>query len=467
MIKHVLALLLVSALLSVSAHAQHEPIQREQSQNESVQKDEVQVEPLYFMGLPNERLQNQNAQIELQKLQSETFHHALRRVAPHGTPLTSCSQIGIGQGASLNGFVPFPVNDPWNQNIASAAVDASSAAIIAGLGTSPLHPDFGSNLVDGSVNGIPYQVVSGQGNVPVTYNAYGEESDPGPMPVPLNALVEGYPANNGGDSHVLVIDADNCFLYELYASAEQGDGSWTAASGAVWDLLADNYRPYGWTSADAAGLPIFPGLARYDEFAAGAINHALRVTVAHSRAAFVAPASHAASNSSSASYAPMGARLRLKASFDISGYTPQAKVVLTALKTYGMIVADNGGNLYVTGAPDTRWDDDDLHNLGKVPASAFEVVNTGTVMTNGTVPTGPVPVIKSFTSSAGASAVLAGSPVKLSWSVTGASYVVLTPKLGATRSSSMTINPLETRTYTLYANNQYGSTTQTLTVPVQ
>ncbi len=296
------------------------------------------------------------------------------------------------------------------------------------------------------------------------------------MPIPANAQVEGYPVSNAGDDHVLILDQSNCFLYELFRAALQSDGSWNADSGAVWDLLADNARPFTWTSADAAGLPVFPGLARYDEVAAGAIHHALRFTVAHSRAAFVLPATHEASSSTAAAYPPMGARFRLKASYNIAGFSPQAKIILTALKTYGMILADNGSNMYLSGTPDNGWNNDDLHTLTGVPASAFEVVNTGTVYTNSTTPAGKAPVIATFTATAtikstktnaASTAVASGTAVTLAWTSTGSSYFVVTPTAGAVRGTSVTVKPTATTTYTLYSNNRFGSTTKTVTVTVR
>ncbi len=383
-----------------------------------------------------------------------------------GKAVGTCSQMAVGQNAGLNGFLPFLPTDAWRTNVSAAPVDPNSGAIVGSMGTRGLHPDFGAGTYAGNTIGIPYDVVSGQPTVPVNYQAYGSESDPGPMPIPANAWVEGYPTPNPDDDrHVLVLDRDNCFLYELYSSALQGDGSWNADSGAVWDLLNDNQRPYGWTSADAAGLPIFPGLARYDEVAAGQINHALRFTVQHTRAAFVLPATHWASNSSASTLPPMGTRLRLKASFDLSGFGPQSKVILQALKTYGMILADNGSNLYLSGAPDDRWNNDDLHALGNVPPSAFEVVAPGTVYTSANLPTGAAPVIASFGSSVRSAS--AGSAVTLSWASTGSSYFVVSPEIGAVRGSSAVVHPRSTTTYTLFATNHFGQTTKTVTVNVQ
>ena len=223
---------------------------------------------------------------------------------------SNCSQMSVGQGANLNGFLPFPSDNLWNKDISGAAVDSNSANYIGYIGSSVgLHPDFGSGEYNGSYMGIPYTVVnSSQALVPITYTAYGDESDPGPMPIPLSAPIEGYPNPGSGDRHVLVLDNANCFLYELYSSYPQ-TASWDADSGAVWDLLADEQRPYTWTSADAAGLPIFPGLIRYDEVAAGSINHAIRFTLQNSSAGFTPPASHWASTTSNANALPMGCLL--------------------------------------------------------------------------------------------------------------------------------------------------------------
>ena len=205
----------------------------------------------------------------------------------------SCANMELGQGASLNGFVPFPADNAWNQDISRAPVDPNSDAIVNFIGAStPMHPDFGAGEYQGSTIGIPYVVVSGSPFVKVAFTAYGTESDPGPMPVPKTAPIEGYPNPGNGDRHVLVLDRDNCWLYELYGSHGLKNGNWRAASAAVWDLLGDDQRPYTWTSADAAGLPIFSGLARYDEVATGAIQHALRFTLKSSQAAFTPPASH-------------------------------------------------------------------------------------------------------------------------------------------------------------------------------
>jgi hypothetical protein len=295
---------------------------------------------------------------------------------PPGNPIT-----GLGPGASLDGRRPFPADNAWNQPVDTAAVDPNSATLIASMGaTRPLHPDFGADY-NGGPFGIPYIVVdSTTAPVPVSFD-YSDESDAGPYPVPAAAPIEGG-ASSSGDRHVLVIDRDRWRLYEMFSSYPQGLG-WHAGSGAVFDLSSNGVRPAGWTSADAAGLPIFPGLVRYDEvMEQGVIRHALRFTARFSRRAYIAPARHFASSDTSSARPPMGLRVRLKASFDISAYPPSAQVVLTALKTYGMILADNGSDWYLSGAPDARWDDSELNTLKQVQGSDFEVVRMGPATTN-------------------------------------------------------------------------------------
>jgi hypothetical protein len=378
---------------------------------------------------------------------------------------SACSTIGTGQGASLNGFRPFAGDSLWNKDISGSAVDPNSAAIIAFIGPNTgLHPDFGAGQYQGSNMGIPYAVVDGsQPPVDITFTAYGDESDPGPMPIPGNAPIEGDPNPGTGDRHVLVLDNSNCFLYELFGSVPGSNGSWNAQSAAVWDLLADEQRPWSWTSADAAGLPIFPGLVRYDEVAAGQIQHAIRFTLPQSRAAMVPPASHWAANSTNAAAPPMGMRLRLKAGYDISGFSARLQVILAAMKKYGLIMADNGSAMYISGAPDSRWDNDELHTLSQVSASAFEVVEMTPLYTSANLPQGAAPVVSSF---AATSSTSPGSSVSLSWSVSNASYVIVSPQPGAVRTSGVTVSPAQTTTYTLSATNQYGRSLATVTVNV-
>jgi len=382
------------------------------------------------------------------------------------TQTSSCSQMSTGQGASLGGFVPFPSDNLWNKDIANAPVDPNSAQIINFIGSSiGIHPDFGQGEYNGSYMGIPYTVVdSTQPLIPINYQAYGSESDPGPMPIPLTAPIEGYPNPGSGDRHVLVLDKSNCFLYELYSSYPQAS-SWNADSGAVWDLLSDEQRPYTWTSADAAGLPIFVGLVRYDEVAAGVINHAIRFTLPNTSAGFTPPASHWAATSTNAYAPPMGTRLRLKASFDVSGYSATNQVILNTMKKYGLILADNGSAMYISGTPDDRWNNSDLHLLNGATAADFDVIQISPLYTSANVPSGNSPTIASFTASA--TTVSSGAAVTLSWQVSDADYVIVSPAVGATRGTSASVSPTTTTTYTLYATNAYGQTTSSVQITVQ
>ena len=237
-----------------------------------------------------------------------------------------------------------------------------------------MHPDFGSGLWDGGPIGIPFVTVGGsQPKVPVSFE-YADESDRGPYPIPSGAPIEGG-RNGDGDRHVIVVDRKRCRLYEVFAAYPRGSG-WTAGSGAIWNLRSNKLRPRGWTSADAAGLPILPGLARYDEVKRGRIDHALRFTTDRTRRAFIYPARHFASDLTDPNLPAMGQRLRLRPDYDISRFPRQARILLKALKRYGMIVADNGSPWYLTGAPDPRWSNDQLRTLGRVAGSAFEVVDT-------------------------------------------------------------------------------------------
>jgi hypothetical protein len=268
----------------------------------------------------------------------------------------------------------FPKSNPWNQRVDRLPVAPNSNAIIDSIGPDEtLHPDFGSGLWEGAPIGIPITVVRGrQPKVRVQFE-YAEESERGPYPIPRNVKIEGG-RHSDGDRHALILDRDDCRLYELFALYPSGTG-WRAGSGAIWNLRSNRLRPAGWTSADAAGLPILPGLARYDEVARGRIDHALRFTVRRTRRAYVYPARHHASSATDTNLPPMGLRLRLKASFRTTGYPRQARVILEALKRYGMMVSDNGSDWFITGAPDPRWSNDQLRTLKRVPGSAFEVVD--------------------------------------------------------------------------------------------
>jgi hypothetical protein len=293
-------------------------------------------------------------------------------------PFVAFAFVGASPLPSAPHCPIFPASNPWNQRVDTLPVASDSAQIVASIGlTTGLHPDFGSGLYDGQPIGIPFDVVS---HATPRYRLsfeYADESDKGPYPIPKTVHIEGGRASTG-DRHAIVIDKDACKLYELYALYPAGRG-WKAGSGAIWSLRSNALRPAGWTSADAAGLPIFPGLARYDEVARGVINHALRFTVQHTLRAYVYPARHYASSLTDPSVPPMGLRVRLKASVDISGFPRQARVVLQALKTYGMIVADNGLNWYISGAPNPGWSNDDLHTLGRITGADFEVVDTSSL----------------------------------------------------------------------------------------
>jgi hypothetical protein len=279
----------------------------------------------------------------------------------------------------LAGCPVFPASSVWNQRVDRLPVASNSATLIRSIGLDAgVHADFGSGLYDGSRIGIPFVVVHGK-KTPKSRVAfaYADESDKGPYPIPRNVSIEGAPAHaNEGDRHALIVDRDSCRLYELYALQRPGS-RWTAGSGAIFDLRSNRLRPAGWTSADAAGLPILPGLARWDgDASTGVIRHALRFTAERTRRAYVYPARHYASNSTDPSLPPMGLRVRLKASVDISTLPRQARIVAQAMKTYGLILADNGSPWFVSGAPSPRWSNDELHALGRLHGSDFEVVDT-------------------------------------------------------------------------------------------
>jgi hypothetical protein len=266
----------------------------------------------------------------------------------------------------------FPATNVWNKPVGQLPRKSNSRTIVRSIGANlPVHADFGSGLWDGGPIGIPITIVdSSQAKSPVSFE-YDDESDAGPYPIPNGVAIEGG-AGSDGDRHAIIVDSDTCELYELFSLYP----SWTAGSGAIWSLTSNALRPAGWTSADAAGLPILPGLVRYEEVAAGHIDHAIRFTVSRSRRDYVYPARHYASNRTSKALPPMGLRLRLRTTFPVKTFPYQARVVLKALKRYGMIVADNGTSWYLTGAPDPGWDNDQLHTLGQVKGSDFRVVDT-------------------------------------------------------------------------------------------
>ena len=286
---------------------------------------------------------------------------------------------GAAAPPKLAGCPVFPASSVWNTPVDRLPVAANSAQLIASIGTGDhVHADFGSGLYDGSRIGIPFVAVHGTRTPKshVTFD-YADESDKGPYPIPANVPIEGAPAHaNEGDRHALIVDRDSCRLYELYALRRTG-GGYAAGSGAIFDLRSNRLRPAGWTSADAAGLPILPGLARWDgDAATGSIDHALRFTVERTRRAYIYPARHFASSSTDPALPPMGLRVRLKAGVDIASLPRQARIVAQAMKTYGLILADNGSNWYVSGAPSPHWSNDELHALGRLSGADFAVVDT-------------------------------------------------------------------------------------------
>jgi hypothetical protein len=283
----------------------------------------------------------------------------------------------------------FPPDNAINKNISQDPVDSRSNAILSLIGDPSVKPDFGSGLWEGHSIGIPFILVcNSQSRIPIIFRGngydgnYGSESDPGPYPIPLTAPVEG---NGAGDSHVIAVDVDNKTLYELY-NASVGNGFWEASCGVIWDLKINDTRPQGWTSADAAGLPILPVLVRYEEVAKGTIDHAIRFTLSKSKVmhGYTSPANHLVSgtNSNLSAPTPMGMRLRLKSNYDITGFSETNQVILSAMKNYGLILADIGSDFYITGAPDERWNNDDLNLLKNVKATDFEVVQMGDIIKN-------------------------------------------------------------------------------------
>lgn len=294
-------------------------------------------------------------------------------------PIGSDNKLCSASIASVESAIIFPANNPWNADIISAETDPYSDQIIAGIGSASVKADFGRGLWENAPIGIPFVVVCGnQAKTDVIFRGndyddnYGDESDQGAYAIPLDAPIEG---DGGGDSHVIAVDEESGILYELYNASVNGD-HWEASSGAIFDLRKNEYRTEGWTSADAAGLPIFPGLVRYEEVLKGEIDHAIRFTLNKSlvKPAYIFPASHKVNSTGGTYSLPFGARLRLKSNFDISGFSATNKVILQAMKRYGIILADIGSNLYISGAPDERWNNDDLHKLGEVGAENFEVI---------------------------------------------------------------------------------------------
>lgn len=306
----------------------------------------------------------------------------LAELIPAGFILAGLVLAGAAwaQSPTIGSCPVFPANNIWNMPVDQLPVSPNSATYVNTIGQSvTLHPDFGT-VYDGEPNGIPYVTVPGtQTLYPATFT-YQSESDPGPYGIPLTAPIEGG-STSTGDRHVISVDTTNCILYEMWSAYPQS-ASWEAGSGAIFDLTSNALRTAGWTSADAAGLAVFPGLMKYDEVLAGVITHAIRLTVPQTQDAYVWPARHFASSLTSAEYPPMGVRFRLKASYDISSFSAQNQIILTALKKYGMMIADNGSAWYISGVPDSRWNDSDLHNLDQITGADFEVVDVSPMMVN-------------------------------------------------------------------------------------
>jgi Putative Ig domain len=389
-----------------------------------------------------------------------------------------CGQLSLGINASLHGFVPFEAGDAWVTDISSAPLDPDNTAITSASGFAGLHLHHDWSSVDGGNYGIPYMVVDSSTTpmVPINVIDYADQSDVAVAPFPINAPIEaepadcsGWPDDYVGDSHVLVIDRRTCMLYETF-NTHRCHGAWNSSSETIWDLKHYQNRPWGWTSGDAAGLPIMPGLIRYDEIVAGEIKHAIRFTMQVTKndandGYFVEPATHAAGVYWGVSNV-MGMRIRLNKNFDISPYSKTNQIILTAMRKYGMILADNGGYFFFQGVPDPRWSDDDLLNLDAIPSSNFEVVKMSPVWPgwdSASAPTGTVPVIQSFTASA--TSVKAGASVTLQWNTTGDSYLFI-DQAGGVRGGSVTVKPQKSTTYTLNATNQYGRVTKAVTVRV-
>jgi hypothetical protein len=330
--------------------------------------------------------QKQNSKIELKQTPSVPTVTLSPTITNTPSPITIDTQIPTiirsvsaflnNNVATIGSCIVFPADNPWNQDISKLPINPLSNEYINSIGANKnLHPDFGG-ASSGNSWGIPFMTVTNvQQKYPINFTAYGSESDPGPYPIPLTAPIEGG-SSSDGDRHVLVINTETCMLYEMYRAFPTQNG-WNADSGAVFDLKSNNLRPAGWTSSDAAGLPIFPGLVKYDEVAKGMVNHAIRFTTRNTQRAYIFPARHFASNSTDPHLPPMGLRVRLKSNYTIDNLPPQAKIIATAMKKYGLLLADNGGDWFFQGDVNPLWDDADINSLKSIPGSAFEAVDTG------------------------------------------------------------------------------------------
>lgn len=391
---------------------------------------------------------------------------------PPAEPANACSAISLGENGKLNGFVPAP-DSPWHLDVTKSTAWPDSPRLMTtpnDLNNAGLHGDF-TSAAYGSY-GMSYVVVDSATTpmVPIKIGLYANDSDVTFAPIPDNAPIEGTAPGacnkEPRDRHLIVIDRRQCVAYEFWQT-EHCDGHWSANASALWDLTKNEVRPYGMTSADAAGLSIFEGIVRYEEIEAGEIDHAIRFTALHTRRShgggyFIWPATHGA-GTNSASDNIMGMRLRLKASFDISHFSRTNQIILRAMKKYGIILADNGTNMFFQGAPDDRWDDDDLHRLRAVRASSFELVPMGKIYDSESYPSGHGPRIRSFTASA--ESVHAGTPVTLTAETEGASYSFI-DGVGIVR-GSVVVRPTATTTYKLVSRNQFGTATKSVRVRVE
>ena len=313
------------------------------------------------------------------ELPGETSPSNIPTEASVETPPPPLPDVPLGISPTINGCPIFPPDHIWNTPVDTLPVHPQSDAYIASIGLNEsLHPDFGAGLWDGGPIGIPYNIVDGEPPADTSFY-YGDESDRGPYPIPSDPLIEGGP-DSGGDRHILIVDSNDCMLYEIYDAYPSGDG-WEAGSGAIWDLNDYMLRPETWTSADAAGLPILPGLVRYDEVAGGEIQHALRFTAERTQQAYIWPARHFASDITDPSVPPMGARFRLRADFDLNPFPQEIQVILRAMQRYGIILADNGSDWFISGVPDERWDNDALNEaFDMVQGADFEAIDTSSLM---------------------------------------------------------------------------------------
>jgi hypothetical protein len=374
-----------------------------------------------------------------------------------------CGQIELGINGNLNGFVPFPRDNPWNLVIAGVPANPNSSSLISNyvnrVGVNPaMHGDFSADgggdrytVVDSSIE--PLQVMS--------IDQYPGESDIMPVPLANSAYVQGGNQNcSEGDCHLFLLDRSQCWLYETYQTHYDGN-LWHVSNVAVWDMLNTSKRPYGWTSADAAGLSVFSGMIRYDEVVQGSIDHAIRFTLSHTGNSFVAPATHAAGYDTTAF--PMGTRFRLKPGFELSGFNSHDQVILAAMKNYGLILADTGTDLEVAGINDPRWPIADVMGLKNLHLTDFEVLSGGSVMSRSNLPTGALPRIQSFRASS--QTIASGQSVTLSFDIANASWNFI-DMLGPVRGQSVTISPTATTTYTLNSTNEFGRTTESVTVEV-